>query len=42
MKKNLTQRINIRNRNKKEKTVSNTINTKKKKNHKKINNNKKQ
>ena len=39
MKKNLTQRINIRNRNKKEKSVSNTINTISSINHQKLNNN---
>ena len=39
MKKNLTQRINIRNRNKKEKSVSNTINTISSINHQKMNNN---
>ena len=39
MKKNLTQRINIRNRNKKEKSVSNTINTISSINHQRLNNN---
>ena len=39
MKKNLTQRINIRNRNKKEKFVSNTINTISSINHQRLNNN---
>ena len=39
MKKNLTQRINIRNKNKKEKSVSNTINTISSINHQRLNNN---
>ena len=39
MKKNLTQRINIRNRNKKEKSVSNTINAISSINHQRLNNN---
>ena len=39
MKKNLTQRINIRNRNKKEKSVSNTINTISSINHQRLNDN---
>ena len=39
MKKNLTQRINIRNRNKNEKSVSNTINAISSINHQRLNNN---
>ena len=39
MKKNLTQRINIRNKNKKEKSVSNTINAISSINHQRLNNN---